>query len=89
MRHIFLKHHLRSLVTGNLHTIFLNSVWKTECVRDFSINSRYKKQSGIYSLDVTLLEFFNILILFRGSRMECFVVQSVVENEVQMVYHIL
>lgn len=58
-------------------------------MRDFSINSRYKKQSGVYSLDVKLLEFFNILMLCRGSRVECFVVQSVVENQVQMTYHIL
>lgn len=58
-------------------------------MRDFSINSRYEKQSGINSLDVKLLEFFNILMLCRGSRIEHFVVQSVVENQVQKVYHIL
>lgn len=41
-------------------------------MKDFSVNSRYEKHSGIYISDIKLLEFLNILMIYRdGERVFC------------------
>lgn len=55
---------------------FPNSVLEDSVMKDFSISSRYKKQFGIYTLDVKLLEFLNNLVIYRESKMKIFVVQT-------------